>query len=225
MDGLWPFRLRPPGFMFHGMYQPSARSVAVPASAKRLQQLIDERLHTDAAGKAAVDHRIWDLFGERWAVMFTDLSGFSRRVAEFGIIHFLQVIQQSVRILTPIIDQHDGILLKIEADSLLVIFRRPERAVACSVAMQRALAEFNKPLAPEDRILLCVGLGWGDVLRIGDQDVFGAQVNAASKLGEDMAKAGEILVTGEVKDACPTATWAPYDEIPPGATSAWRLVD
>jgi adenylate cyclase len=205
------------------MYQPSARSVSVPASAKRLQQLIDERLHA-GADKAAIDRRIWDLFGERWAVMFTDLSGFSRRVAEFGIIHFLQVIQQSVRILTPIIDQHDGILLKIEADSLLVIFRRPERAVACSVAMQLALTEFNQSLVPEDRILLCVGLGWGDVLRIGDQDVFGAQVNAASKLGEDMAKAGEILVTGEVRDACPTSTWAPYAEIPPGATSAWRLV-
>lgn len=205
------------------MYLPSARSVAVPASAKRLQQLIEERLHP-GADRAAIDRRIWDLFGERWAVMFTDLSGFSRRVAEFGIIHFLQVIQQSLRILAPIIDRHDGILLKIEADSLLVIFRRPDRAAACAVAMQRALVEFNRPLAPEDRILLCVGLGWGDVLRIGDQDVFGAEVNAASKLGEDIAKAGEILVTGGVKDACPDNTWAPHDEIPPGAASAWRLV-
>jgi class 3 adenylate cyclase len=205
------------------MFLPSARSVAVPASAKRLQQLIHERLQP-GADRAAIDRRVWDLFGEHWAVMFTDLSGFSRRVAEFGIIHFLQVIQESLRILAPVIDRHDGILLKIEADSMLVIFRRPERAVACSVAMQRALSEYNAKLAPEDRILLCVGLGWGDVLRIGDQDVFGAQVNAASKLGEDIAKAGEILVTGELKDACMDATWAPTDEVPPGAASAWRLV-
>lgn len=205
------------------MFLPTARSVAVSASAKRLQQLIYERLQP-GADRAAIDRRIWDLFGERWAVMFTDLSGFSRRVAEFGIIHFLQVIQESVRFLAPVIDQHDGILLKVEADSLLVIFRRPERAVACSVAMQRALANYNASLPPEDRILLCIGLGWGDVLRIGDQDVFGAQVNAASKLGEDIARAGEILVTGELKDACTDATWAPTDEVPPGAASAWRLV-
>jgi class 3 adenylate cyclase len=203
------------------MFQPSARAVTVSASAKRLQQLIDERL-APGADHEAVDQRIWDLFGERWAVMFTDLSGFSRRVAQFGIIHFLQVIQQSVRILTPIIDRHDGILLKIEADSLMVIFRRPERALACAVAMQHALAEHNRRLAEEDRILLCVGLGWGDMLRIGDQDVFGPQVNAASKLGEDIAKAGEILVTGEFKDGCPGHTWHPHPEIPPGANSAWR---
>ena len=205
------------------MFLPSAESVAVPASSRRLQQLIAERLQPEA-DRAAIDQRIWALFGERWAVMFTDLSGFSRRVAEFGIIHFLQVIQESVRILLPVIDRHDGVLLKIEADSLMVIFRRPERAVACAVAMERALAEHNSHLTPEDRILLCVGLGWGDMLRIGDQDVFGAQVNAASKLGEDIAKAGEILVTGEVKEACTQATFVPIDDIPPGASSAWRLV-
>lgn len=205
------------------MFHPSARSVAVSASAKRLQQLIEERL-APGADRVALDRRIWDLFGEHWAVMFTDLSGFSRRVSEFGIIHFLQVIQQSLKLLTPVIDRHDGILLKIEADSLLVIFRRPERAVDCSIAMQRVLVEHNRQLTPEDRILLCIGLGWGDVLRIGDQDVFGAEVNASSKLGEDIAKAGEVLVTGAVKDACPLNTWAPHDEVPPGAASAWRLV-
>jgi len=43
--------------------------------------------------------------------------------------------------------------------------------------------------------LLCVGIGFGDVLRIGDSDVWGREVNAASKLGEDTAKSVEILVT------------------------------
>jgi adenylate cyclase len=204
------------------MFLPSARSVAVSASALRLQQLIDERLLPDA-DKEALDRRIWDLFGERWAVMFTDLSGFSRQVERFGIIHFLQVIQQSVRVLTPIIDHHDGILLKIEADSLLVIFRRPERALACAQAMQRSLDAHNRSLPPEERILLCVGIGWGDVLRIGDEDVFGAEVNAASKLGEDMAKAGDILVTGSVKQACPQHRYDSFPEVPPGADSAWKL--
>jgi class 3 adenylate cyclase len=54
--------------------------------------------------------------------MFTDLSGFSRNVAKFGIIHFLQTIYESERLLIPIIEDHDGILLKAEGDSLLVIF-------------------------------------------------------------------------------------------------------
>ena len=39
------------------------------------------------ADLARIDQRIWDLFGEEWAVMFTDLAGFSRQVEAFGIIH------------------------------------------------------------------------------------------------------------------------------------------
>lgn len=45
-------------------------------------------------------------------------------------------------------------------------------------------------------------LRYGRALRIGDSDVFGAQVNAASKLGEDRAKGGEILVTGAFRNQC-----------------------
>jgi class 3 adenylate cyclase len=65
------------------------------------------------------------------------------------------------------------------------------------------------------------------VLHIGDQDVFGPQVNAASKLGEDRAKAHEILVTGAVADAAhklPGVKFERIDEVPPGAESALKLI-
>ena len=205
------------------MFMPHAQDLAVGASQRRLQEMLDERAQP-GADIAAIDRRIRDLFEERWAVMFTDLSGFSRRVAEFGIIHFLAVIQESLRLVSPVISAHDGILLKVEADSLLVIFRRPERAVACAQAMQAACAAANAGREPEDRVLLCVGIGYGDVLRIGDDDVFGPEVNAASKLGEDIAKAGEILVTGAVRNACAQiGPWTPAREVPPGASEAWAL--
>ncbi len=203
------------------MFMPHAQDLAVSASQRRLQDMLTERAQP-GADTVALDQRIRDLFEERWAVMFTDLSGFSRRVAEFGIIHFLAVIQESLRLFSPVIDAHDGIVLKVEADSLLVIFRRPERALACARAMQAACAAANADRAPEDRVLLCVGLGYGDVLRIGDDDVFGPEVNAASKLGEDIAKAGEILVTSAVHTACPDlGPWSPAREIPAGTTEAW----
>ncbi len=38
------------------------------------------------------------------------------------------------------------------------------------------------------------------MLRIGDDDVFGSEVNAASRLGEDIARTGDILVTRSVRD-------------------------
>jgi class 3 adenylate cyclase len=191
----------------------------------RLEALIEKRL-APGADKAAVDARIWDLFGERWAVMFTDLAGFSRNVAEFGIIHFLQVIHESHRLLVPVIEDQDGILLKIEGDSMLVIFRSPAKAISCGLHMQRTLAAYNARKRPSEKVLLCVGIGHGDVLRIGDHDVFGAEVNAAAKLGEDTAKSGEILVTGAVRDAAHGAAGLRVHRLgsaPAGTESAWRV--
>jgi len=76
-------------------------------------------------------------------------------------------------------------------------------------------------------VLLCIGLGYGDMLRIAEDDVFGAEVNAASKLGEDTAKEGEILVTGAVRDAVRLpagCSFEPIDFVPPGASAAFRLL-
>src|SRR5262245_14768367 len=157
------------------------RDELLKSSEHRLWELIGERAKA-GADVAAVDRRIWDLFGETWAVMFTDLSGFSRQVEKFGILHFLQIILEHKELLSPIVRKHDGVLIKIEADSLIVIFRRTPSAVRCAVEMQRALARFNESRKPETEILLCVGIGYGEMLRIGDEDVFGREVNAASKL-------------------------------------------
>jgi adenylate cyclase len=195
------------------------------ASQDRLEKLIEERLQPDA-NKAEIDRRIWDLFGEEWAIMYTDLSGFSRRVAEFGIIHFLQTIYASQKLFVPCIDCHDGILLKVEADSMLVIFRNVRKAIDCAVHMQQSVQAYNKDKEDTEKILLCIGLGFGQVLRIGDDDVFGAEVNAASKLGEDSAKAWEILVTSPVRDAAlelPHVTFTQIDDIPPGTSGAYKM--
>lgn len=199
-------------------------------SEARLWALIEERTRVAAGGSApateAVDQRIWDLFGETWAVMFTDLSGFSRQVETFGILHFLQIIYEHKKVLEPVIHSHDGILIKTEADSLLIIFRRPQSAMRCAVAMQAVLAGLNRGRSEETQVLLCVGIGYGPILRIGDHDVYGQQVNAASKLGEDTAKAQEILVTRAAMEAAgelPGLSWERLDVVVAGSDENFRL--
>ncbi|MFO0564769.1 MAG: adenylate/guanylate cyclase domain-containing protein [Polyangiaceae bacterium] len=194
-------------------------------SSTRLWKLIEARAKT-GADIDQIDQRIWDLFGEDWTVMFTDLAGFSRNVAEFGIIHFLQVIWEHQVLLRPIVFEHDGLLLKTEGDSLMLLFRRPRRAVECALAMQRACAHVNQRRRPEDQILLCVGIGTGRVLRIGDDDVWGREVNAASKLGEDTAKAGEILLTRALREALgddPGYAFEPIGKVT-GSDECFRLL-
>lgn len=204
----------------------SVHEVGIHASQERLEKLLAERL-TPGADRAAIDARIWNLFGETWAVMFTDLSGFSRHVAEFGIVHFLQVIYEAQRIFTPCVDRNDGILLKVEGDSMLIIFRTVANALQCAIDMQRTAKRYNVCKPQEEQILQCIGLGYGPVLRIGDYDVFGREVNAASKLGEDIARPWEILVTESVQAAAteiPGLQFEPIADIPSGANSAARVL-
>jgi len=201
------------------------KKILTTASEARLETLIQQRLKPKA-NKKEIDKRIWDLFGEDWCVMATDLSGFSRNVAKFGIIHFLQTIYESERLLVPVIEDYDGILLKVEGDSFLVIFRNVQKAILASIEMQKILKKYNAKRTPEEHVLLCVGLGYGKVLRIGDEDVFGPEVNAASKLGEDTAKAQEILVTNSIKDNAGKIKGISFSEIPdipPGANRAYKI--
>ena len=192
----------------------------------RLYDLIAQRLLPDT-NKIEIDQRIWDLFGEEWCVMMTDLAGFSRQVAEYGIIHFLQTIYESERLLLPVIEQHEGFLLKTDGDSLLVIFRKPQKALQCALVMQQVLIPYNEAKLEQERVHLCIGLGFGKILRVGNTEVFGAEVNAACKLGEDLAKQGETLVTGAFQQACAEFVGATYQKLehaPAGTNSAYKVI-
>ena len=205
---------------------PFTYNVVSGASADRLENLIAERLEP-GADKVAIDRRIWRLFGEKWAVLYTDLSGFSRHVAEFGIVHFLQTIYESHRLLVPLIEKDNGILLKTEGDSLIVMFRHVNDALRCALAMQKCTLEYNETRIDAEKVLLCVGIGFGEMLRIGDADIFGAEVNAACKLGEDVAKANEILLTGAASREArlpPNTSLQQLAAAPAGTDSAFKLI-
>ena len=165
-----------------------------------LDRLIAARL-ADEADREAIDDGIRKRFEETWAVAFTDLVGFSRRTTEFGIIHFLSVIYRKGLLLKPVIEAHSGLLLKEEADSWLIIFRDPIQALETMIVCQRTCEAFNQGQPEEDQVQLCVGLGYGPMLKIGDEDIWGEEVNFASKLGEDIARRGEILLTHAAAEA------------------------
>ena len=195
-------------------------------SETRLWKLIEHRAQPGADTKH-IDERIWKLFGEEWAVMFTDLSGFSRKTAEFGIIHFLQVIHGMRRLLFPVVEDHCGFLVKEEADSLLLLFRTGRSALECAIAMQHACATANERLVPEEQILLCVGIGHGRILRVGEHETWGREVNAASKLGEDTAASYEILVTEAARKAAGDIPGVDYEDLgieAPGSKQNYRAL-
>ena len=194
------------------------------ADAEALWQLIERRTRPDADA-AAIDRQIWDRFGGEWAVMFTDLAGFSRQVARFGIVHFLQTIYEQKRTLVPIVERHGGVVIKYEADSLLILFPAAAAALESAVAMQRACRALNAQRSPEEHVVLCVGIGHGRLLRIGDDDVYGLEVNLASKLGEDTAIGREILVTRAARGSIGEFAGVIWEEVEAeyaGESICWR---
>lgn len=173
--------------------------VLINLSNSRLELLLSERLNckNEPEKQKVIDQRIWDLFGEEWCVLFTDLSGFSKHADQFGIIHFIQTIKESEKLYSPVVKNHDGFVVKTDGDSLITIFRSSRKAIKCAIEMQHVSIDYNKGLPSEEQIILCCGLGWGKILRVPGytSDIFGEEVNFSAKLGEDTAKGGEILVT------------------------------
>ena len=119
-------------------------------SERFLYELLQKRLEPQA-DKAAIDTQIWEQFGEEWCIMFTDLVGFSRLVAEFGIIHFLQTIYESERLFSPLLTKHDGYLLKTEGDSMMVLFKHTNQALAYAIEMQALTNDYNSSKIDEKK--------------------------------------------------------------------------
>ena len=204
---------------------PTSHRVTYPAMQARLNNLMSERAKP-GSDQAAIDEQIWELFGETWAVMFTDLAGFSRQAASFGVTHFLQVIYESFRVYVPVIEAHNGVLLKVEGDSMMVLFRKPMAAVNCAIAMQQAGAAYNTERSDNEKLLLSIGLGYGEMLKFGDQDVYGSEVNVACKLGEDIGTHDSILISDDFLDAVRAGIdhkIVKHNETPNGTKQAWRV--
>jgi len=170
-------------------------------SMAKFDALLAQYTDADEAGRCEVKQRMWDTFGQRCAVFVSDLSGFSRLTERHSIVHFLAVIRECRRLLFPVIREGGGSPIKAAADNMYAMFPNAAAAIETSVTMQRKLQQYNAPRQPDDRIGLCVGIGYGEILVIEDLDFFGHELNLAFKLGEDTAETGEVLATQAALEA------------------------
>ena len=142
-----------------------------------------------------IDALIRETFGESHAVMVMDMSGFSRVTIKHGIMHFLAMIHRMNQIVAPTVREHGGRVIKFEADNAFAIFDKVEDAVEAAIDTSRRFSAANTMLPEEMDMHGKFGIGYGEVLIVEDKDLFGSEVNLASKLGEDLAERGEILLT------------------------------
>ncbi len=157
-------------------------------------------LSPDATQRAAIEAELWSSYGVEGVVLVLDMSGFSRLTLKHGVVHYLSMVRRMQRAVQPIIEAHEGEVVKFEADNCFSRFPGVERGLAAAVAIQREFARME-PERDDDRdIHVSIGLDYGRFLLIDRRDFYGSPVNLASKLGEDIAEPGEILVTAAVAD-------------------------
>jgi adenylate cyclase len=132
------------------------------------------------------------------AILAADVVGYSRLMGanESGTLAALDTLQTDL--INPKISEHQGRIVKLTGDGMLVEFSSVVNAVGCATELQRGMRDRNAEVAHDHRIEFRIGVNVGDVIVQGE-DIFGDGVNVAARL-ESIAPVGGIAVSQAVRD-------------------------
>ena len=132
------------------------------------------------------------------AILAADIVGYSRLIEqdEAGTLAAIKDLREQA--IDPLLAEHKGRIVKLMGDGAIVEFASVVDAVACAVAMQKAVADRQAKTPPDRRIVFRIGVNLGDVVVDGD-DLLGDGVNVAARL-EQLCEPGGVLVSGTAFD-------------------------
>jgi len=101
-------------------------------------------------------------------------------------------------LIEPNIKEFHGRIVRVIGDGAIVEFASVVDAVRCAVEIQRGMAARNADVPQDKRIVLRMGINFGELILDGG-DVWGDAVNIAARL-EALAEPGGICVSGRVQE-------------------------
>ena len=171
---------------------------------KRFHQLMLRYAQgNDPARNKQLEEEIWQEYGRTCAVCVVDMSGFSRITQRYGIVHYLSMITRMQLTVGAVVKVHGGTVVKFEADNCFAIFPEPLEAIRACIAVHIAFDAVNLLTDDDHDLRIACGIDYGKILMPHAEDFFGDCVNRASKLGEDVAVAGDILVCSAAMSRVP----------------------
>ena len=171
-----------------GMFPPAGRRT------RRLTDFLRKRNRTAPSKRPELDCKSFPQLFRKRGVVFTDTADFTLRTARDGILHFLMVFDTVAALAGNVVRRTGGEMVKVEGDSLLLRYEDADAAVRSVLELDDAIQAYNRGRPENEQVHFSYGVGYGDVLDT-DHDMFGLEVNLASKMGEDLAEPGEALLT------------------------------
>ena len=132
------------------------------------------------------------------AIMAADVVGYSRLMGANEVGTLTSLREHRSEFIDPCIAGHQGRIVKLTGDGMLVEFPSVVSAVECAVDVQREMRSRNATIPEERRIEFRIGINLGDVI-VADDDIFGDGVNVASRI-EGVAKPGGVSVSSSVRE-------------------------
>jgi CHASE2 domain-containing sensor protein/class 3 adenylate cyclase len=132
------------------------------------------------------------------AIAFTDVVSFTKKMAA-DEHHTLALIERDFKLMKEICQRYEGQILKSLGDGILMYFTSVEKAVACSIDIQKSLALAAANLPERDILLHRIGVHLGEVFFSGS-DVMGNGVNLAARLQSE-AESGGICISEDAYKA------------------------
>jgi class 3 adenylate cyclase len=148
--------------------------------------------------REALEAELWGRFGSEKTVLILDMAGFTTKVQKYGLLFFLRKIRYMQKIVAPLLERHNGQLVKFEADNAYAVFQHSMDAVHCALAIHETFQYLANGLPDVDDVVVSIGIARGRILWIPGHDFFGDAVNLASKLGEDLAGHRETYVSQDL---------------------------
>ena len=128
-----------------------------------------------------LDRELQKKFKREVTILFTDICGYTKYMETRGDISGRAMLQKHNDIVFPLVEKHEGVVIKTIGDAVMATFSTPLAGVKASIAIQNGLYEYNRKVQAADRIHVRIGINKGEAL-MDEADVFGDAVNVASRI-------------------------------------------
>ena len=164
------------------------------------QSIFEAVRELDGAGTStsAAEEALWEQFGDRRAVLVFDACGFTRLTRSHGIVRYLERLIEVRSRVRPILERFGCLGFRTEADNIYAQFPGAGEALDAAIASCEDLESSPVGLGTdgvEEHMRRATGISFGEILCCPVHGAFGDAMNLASKLGEDVAGPGEVLLT------------------------------